>query len=160
MPRNISQDMRDQIYSTEMQFVPLVILDVLDDDLNVFARIVNNNESIEFDGNVYEASSFKFVPPSESEGEVETAKLSIANTDRRFVEIIRSIKELIRIDARVVLVGPSSIDMEAGPWEFVLSNVNYNTEAISGTLTYDFQHKQSLSTIRYTINNFPTLVQR
>lgn len=160
MPRDISQTMRDQVYSTEMQFVALVVLDISDNQGNVLLRVVNNNEDIAFEAQTYEACAFNFTPPGEQDGEVETATLTISNIDRRIVTIIRSIQERIHIKAQIVLVAGASVEREAGPWEFNLSNVQYNAETVSGTLAYDFFNKQILSNIRYNISNFPSLVVR
>ena len=154
MPKNISQDLRDQIYATEMSDVPLVILDIVSGATHL--RFVNNNQDIIYDGNTYQATAFNFIPPGHTEGELESARLSICNIDRQIVAVIRTINTPPLVTANMVVVG-DTVEREAGPWEFELRDVSYNAKVLSGTLVYNVHHKEILSTIRFTSENFPSL---
>lgn len=157
MSRSISSNARQQVQSPEMNDVLLVALDIGHPSIPTI-RVVNNNENIEWGGNTYEASSFKFQPPQQQEGELQNASLTLSNIDRRMVEAVRSISSSPTITANILFVG-ATVEREAGPWVFDLSEVRYNAETITGTLTWNLKPKQTLSTVRVTLNNFPGLMR-
>lgn len=154
MPKEVSPNLRAQMYATEMQDVPLVVLDIVSGANHL--RFVNNNENIIYDGNTYLATSFQFTPPGLSEGEIESASIAICNIDREIVTIIRTITDPPLVTANLVLVG-ASVVREAGPWEFELRDVSYNAKTLSGTLVYNIHNKEILSTIKFIPANFPSL---
>lgn len=159
MPRQISQNFRNQLNSTEVYDVPLILLDITHTSIAPeVIRVVNNNENIVYGGNTYLATSFTFIPP-ETEGEsLSNAKLSISNIDRRFIALFRTITGAPSVTAQIVLVGDTVV-REAGPWEFKLSQVSYDSRAITGELSYDLRMDQLLSPIKVTLTNFPGLIQ-
>lgn len=167
MSRTITNHARQQVQSSQVQDVILVVLDITHPGSDTVPatniRVVNNNESITWDGNLYEAASFKFTPPSQEEGEASAARLSISNIDRRIVEVVRSINSSPKVEANIVFVRYDdtvpAVEREAGPWTFDLSQVSYNAKTVTGTLSFNFKPKQTLSTVRVSFNNFPGLVQ-
>lgn len=158
MARTISANARSQIQATETQDVILVVLDINHSSLANPIRVVNNNQNIVYNGNTYLASSFRFTPPAQEEGELRRATLSISNVDRSLITLVRSITTSPTVTANVVFVG-ATVEREAGPWDFDLFDVSYNAETITGTLVYNFKPKQTLSTVRVTFRDFPSLVQ-
>lgn len=165
MPRSINPRARTQVQSSEIQDVILVVLDIDHTSLSSPIRVVNNTQGIEWNGNTYEASSFKFKPPAQEEGELSNATLTLSNIDRRIMETVRSIDSAPTVTANVVFVKHDELDpalavvKEAGPWAFDLSEVRYDAKSITGTLTLNLKPKQTLSTVRVTFSNFPGLVQ-
>lgn len=156
--REISPNARAQVQSPEIQEVIVVTLDIDHSSLAEPIRVVNNIQDIEWNGNLYEAASFKFKPPSQEEGELSRATLTMSNIDRRLIETVRSINSAPTITANIVFVG-ATVEREAGPWIFDLSEVNYNAQSLSGSLSLNIKPKQTLSTIRVSFNNFPGLVK-
>ena len=158
MPRDVSQNMRTQMYGTEMPSVPLVILDIDTHTEGVdVIHVVNNNENIVFNSIEYEAVAFKFKPPDEEEATVSSAQISISNVDRRILKELRAFQGIPTITARVLLVTGSTIEEEAGPWVFELRGINYNHQTITGNIVYEFKYRRKLSTIRYVPALFPSL---
>lgn len=158
MPREISSVAREQIQSSNVTHVALVLLEIDHPDMAAPIRVVNNNENIVYDGNEYLATSFRFTPPAQEGNELRDASVSISNVDRRFVQTLRSVSSPPTIKAIVVLVG-ETVEKEAGPWEFILAQANYDADVIQGVLTQRIFFKDRLSTIRVNVNNFPSLIQ-
>ncbi|NCQ54620.1 DUF1833 domain-containing protein [Candidatus Parcubacteria bacterium] len=159
MPRNISQNFRNQLNGTEVYDTPLVILSITHESITPqVIRVVNNNQDIIYDGDTYLATSFSFVPPEEEGESLSNAKLTISNIDRRFIALFRTISGSPSITAEIVLVGDNVV-REAGPWEFQLSQISYNSRSITGVLSYDLRIDQILSPLKVTLTNFPGLVQ-
>lgn len=157
MPRDISQDFRNQVYSTQMQSVPLVIMDITHSSISpTVIHVVNNTQDIIFESNTYTAVAFKYTPPEEEGSSVADARVSICNIDRQFMELLRTIKGPPSVTARVVLVG-ETIEQEAGPYMFSMSNVTYDVNTITCSLTYDFKVKQILSSVKISVSDFPGL---
>lgn len=158
MPREVSQNMRTQMYATEMYSVPLVILDIDTHTEGVdVIHVVNNNENIVFNSIEYDAVAFQFSPPDEEEESLSTATLTISNVDRRILAELRTFQGIPTITARVILVTGNTIEEEAGPWVFELRSISYDKDIITGTLVYEFKHQRRLSTVHYTSNLFPSL---
>ncbi len=156
MPRDISTNAREQVHSSEIQDVILVALDIEHPDLDTI-HVVDNTQSILWGATVYQASSFKFKPPQQEEGELRTASITLSNVDRNIVAAIRAINSSPTITANILFVG-DTVEREAGPWEFDLYEVSYNSHSITGTLSYNLKPKQTLSTLRMTYHDFPGLI--
>lgn len=159
MPREISQNFRNQLNGTEVYDTPLVVLSITHDSIAPeVIRVVNNTQDIIYDGNTYLATSFAFTPPEEEGETLSNAKITISNIDRRFIALFRSIQGSPSVTAEIILVGDNVV-REAGPWDFKLSSISYNNRAITGVLSYDLYIDQILSPVKITLTNFPGLVQ-
>lgn len=158
MSRAISYNARQQVQASEIQEAILVVLDIEHPSLDSTIRVVNNTQDVEWDGNTYLASSFKFTPPSQEDSEVSNAKLTISNIDRKLVELIRSISSMPTITVNIVFAG-SSVEREAGPWIFDLIDVSYTAQTITGSLSFNFKPKETVSRTRVTLRDFPCLIQ-
>lgn len=156
MSRDVSDNMRSQMYATEMYGVPLVTLDIHAGE-GVSIHVVNNNEDIEFNSVLYQAAAFRFSLPDEEEESLATARITIPNIDRAILSVLRSYTGTPTVVARVILVNEDSIEEEAGPWAFELRSIVYTKNEITGVLVYEFKHQRNLSTVRYTASLFPSL---
>lgn len=158
MARTVSSTARQAGLAPETNEVFLYLLEISHTNLSTPIRVVNNRENIIHNGNTYLATAFNFTPPAESDGEIQPAKLTIDNVDRRIVEAIRTINSLADISAIVVLASdPDTI--EVGPYEMILKNVSYNSETVSGDLIYLNYVLHNISTIVMNNKNFPGLIE-
>jgi len=158
MSRTVSSTVRSEIQASETYLVPLVVLTIDHPNMAEPVRVVNNNEDIVFETNTYKAASFKFTPPSQEGSELSGATITIANIDRSLMSILRAVTDPPTIEAVIVLVGDTGVEREAGPWTFDLAGIQYDKDKITGQLTYNFRPKQSLSTIKVTLRDFPSLI--
>lgn len=158
MPRAVSSTTREQIQSPNMTKVALVLLTIDHPSLGSPIRVVNNNESITNSEGTFIATAFDFSPPTQEEGKNNSATLTIDNVDRVIVQTIRSLDSAPTVTAKIVMADTPDVT-EVGPWEFELRNVNYDLQKVSGSLTYQTYMRDLVSTIRYTSDLFPALVQ-
>ena len=84
MARNFSQAIIEEKNRDATAFPWLILLTiVLNDDDSTTYRLVNNNEDITFDGNVYSRFSFELDPTKySSRGEISTLTLKVNNINR------------------------------------------------------------------------------
>lgn len=156
MPREITQDVRSDIYRTEMYKVPIEALTFTHPDEPEPIRVVNNTQSIEFEGNTFLPVSFSFTLPAQGDDNDGRAQLSICNIDRNIVSLIRSISGVIQVSYEVFLVGDTVV-REVGPYDFDFRGATYTSETVTGQLVYTFYKDRRLSTVRYTLDKFPGL---
>lgn len=117
---------------------------------------VNNKTDIVFGGVTYTAFAFKFTPPKESENINQTGKLVLANIDREFTAIIRSVATPPSVDAALLMVAADGTTTQIMSWgQFVFKNISYDIMAMSGDLTYSIELGNNVSMIKYNNINFP-----
>lgn len=154
--RQISTTAREAVNASQTDQIFLVILDIDHTDLPAPIRVVNNNESIISNGVTYIPTAFDFILPAQEDGVISNSTLSISNVDRVIVQAIRSISSPPIVTVRVILASdPDTV--EAGPFQFTLTDVTYNRNTVSGSLIYQLYVRDNCGTIRYKNNTFPGL---
>lgn len=140
MSRTLSTAALEAIYAPQTDKVFLFLVEINHADMATPLRFVNNHQAITSSLAVYTPYAFEFDPPDEVEGVIPVAKLIIDNTDRQIVALIRSLASAPTVTVSIVLADSPDV-VEAGPSEFILKNVAYNVETVSGDLVYDdFEH--------------------
>lgn len=155
--KNVSAAAKKAIYASQTGAAFFSILKIQHDTWAEDLCIVNNNEFISFDGDLYEPFSFSFKPPSETEnGSNENAKVIIDNVDRTIVALMRSITTPATIDSAIVMVDESgNVTKEAGWWSFELRNISYNASRLSGDLIFNISLNDYISRMTYNNIDFP-----
>ncbi len=136
MSRTLSNAALQAIYSQETNQVFLVLLEIDHADLVDPIRVVSNHQAITSNGQTYVPYAFEFDPPDEREGVITSAKLIIDNIDRTIVATIRSLTTPPTVTVSIILADSPDV-IEAGPLTFLLRNVTYDVETVSGDLIYD-----------------------
>ena len=138
MARNISVEGLQELFSDETDHVFLNLITVDHSNMPSPIRVVNNNESISYDGNTYLPFPFKISLASDTEEEVPKVNLKFDNIDRRLIDDIRSITTAPDVDLEVVRVKPDgTIVSEIGPNSFKMNEVQYDVMEINANLGYE-----------------------
>lgn len=99
-------------------------------------RVVNNPVAITRGGNVYQPFAFAVELPSEKDGEISDAKLSIDAVDLSIILAIRSISSRASVSIVIALAdAPDSTEVDLGTFEW--KDITYNKFAASGSLSYE-----------------------
>lgn len=154
--RTISATAKQAVFASQTEQVFLVILDIDHPDLGSPIRVVNNNQDIVSNGNTYVATAFNFILPAQEDGVISNSSLSIDNVDRTIVNTIRSISSTPTVTASVILASDPNV-LEAGPWEFQLTDVSYDRQQVKGQLIYESYMRDNCGTVKYKNLNFPGL---
>ncbi|MDL4860817.1 DUF1833 family protein [Halomonas elongata] len=101
-------------------------------------RLVNNNEAITYDGQLYEAFPFKFTPPAEDEEREAVATVEVSNVDRRLAEVLRQIQGLAGVDIQVVRWKAGTVTREMHIPGMYLMSADIGTETASLQISHAF----------------------
>ncbi len=156
MARIISDIAQEAINASNTAEVFLTLIEISHPSLVTPLRFVNNTVDIIRNGNTYTAVAFDFTPPVDEEGTIQNASVAIDGVDRSIVEVIRDLTTPPTLTTYIILASDPDNE-EAGPWEFVLRNVNYNVTSISGDLVYQNYIQEYASIYKYNNINFPAL---
>ena len=75
--------------------------------------------------------------PPEYEEELPRSILSICNVDRRIVQAVREADSPVDATMHIVSATSTEWTVEAGPWSFILREVEYNAMQVSGDLRFE-----------------------
>lgn len=121
-----------RIYQQSLDEALLVLITITSADGERVSRFVNNNESVESNGNTFLAYPFTITLPSDTE-EVSYAQLTIDNVDRQITEFIRELLEPPTFKLEVVFSGSPDV-VERSIDYLRLSTVDYDALSVTGTL--------------------------
>lgn len=156
MSRNISVVALRAMFESQTDEVFLVLLAIAHPDLASPLNVVNNTQDIESGGVTYTAFPFQIKLQGETEDQITSAQLSIDNVTREIVAAIRSITSAPTVTMRIVLASqPDTV--EVGPVDFVLRDVSYDAQTVSGTLGYEDRLDAHIPKDRFTPELFPGL---
>jgi hypothetical protein len=104
-------------------------------------RLVNNNVSLVYLSNTYEAFPFRFDPPDvKDQGEIAHARITVCTVDQRIAAILRSTSTPPTVKAIAMYYSDetgSTVFEPLASWDFTLRNVSGNMEAVSADLIYE-----------------------
>ena len=131
-----SADLRASAFASETEEVWLLLLTFEHDDLDEPIRVVNNNENITSDGNVYHAVSFDIVLPIDSADRPPLPRLVVDNVSRELIESLREISSPPTVTIQIIRAAdPDTVELT---WQdFVLRDAKWDELRITGTLTQD-----------------------
>ena len=152
----VSSTFKAAFFAASTDEVPLVIVEIDHDDFDAPIRCVNNFTDITSGGDVYTAFPFTFRFPPHSSDELPLASITISAIDQTIIQEIRAISTRPTVTVSLILASdPDTI--EAGPYEFKLTNVEYDIFQITGGLGYDDFFDEPYPGDKYTPANHPGL---
>lgn len=153
MPRDFSDNLLSQMNS-EISSDPFLILLTLNHPSFDTVYLVNNNENITANGNVYLAFPFKATLPNDDGETQREVKLVIDNTSLELIEQIRTPTTPIDCKVQMVLASnPSVVEIEYE--DLKIKDVTYTKQNISATLYLDDFLNTELTSEKYTPTVFP-----
>lgn len=130
-----TQNARDSLVAVDTPEVWLVLLTMTADTGAVF-RVVNNNQNINSNGNLFSAYAFEITLPDDSLESDPQVKLSIDNVDQLLTDFLRSAGQPPKFKLQIILASsPNNIEIELA--DMVLRNVTWTQSKITGTLRLD-----------------------
>lgn len=131
----------------------LCLVEIQHSSLGAPFRIVNNNEDVTSNGNVYLKSAFSLTLPDDAD-EAPSVNIEIDNVDRLVVDIARSVSSPATVLLTVVLAEtPNSI--EAGPFEMRLVRVGYDKDKVTGSLIYEDVLNEQFPAVTFNPARYP-----
>jgi len=131
----ITNALKEAAYLQETDDVFLVLLTITHDDITPI-RVVNNNENITSDSNLFVAYPFEITLPDSTGDGTPSAQLVIDNVSREIAESIRSISTAPKVTISVIRAAdPDTIEITFAP--FTLRNVKWDMMKVSGDLSME-----------------------
>lgn len=137
MPREIPPAMLRAMLAQQTGEAVLTLCTLSHASLPQPIRLVDDGRDVISRGATFQRFPFTIDLPAESEGQSEPSTLTVSNSDRQIVQLVRS---LIgdRLMATFELVLASDTDaVVAGPWEFSMDSAPYTAETVSAKLVYE-----------------------
>jgi len=135
MSRNISSAALTAINTQQTSEVFVILLTIEVPDAQPI-YLTNNSEDVVSRGRTYIAYPFALETPSDENGQISEARLSIDNVSRSLVDEIRNLADPLQLSIEVVLA--STPDTVEASWnDYILRQVTYDALTISGTLTQE-----------------------
>lgn len=134
----------------------LILLTIAHDDISPSIRVVNNNEEITSNGNLFTAFPFEIELPDSKENSAPRARLSIDNVSREIAEAIRTITTVATITIEIIRAAdPDTIEITWAP--FNLRNVKWDMFRVSGDLVAEEIELEPFPVGQFTPGNFSAL---
>lgn len=120
-------------------------------------RVVNNNEAVESNGEIFEPYPFSITLPVEAADQAPAARLTIDNVDRDITRWVRETVDPPEVRIEIVLSGTPDVIERALDF-LMLTGVTYDATKVQGTLQlHDFMNQPAIDSI-YAGTEFPDLV--
>jgi hypothetical protein len=136
MPRNLSAPALASQNAEATGQAWLTLITLSHATLSEPIRVVDNNEHITSNGDLYAAWNFEITLPGEDPDNPANARLTIGNVDPEILRALRTINSPPQVTIQVVLSDTPDI-VEAEFTGLVLRNANYDAGQISGDLVFE-----------------------
>lgn len=156
MTYSVSSAAMASLQAARTRKVWLHLLTIMDYELNVLKRMVDNTESVTSRGNVYERFAFRPQLPSEVDGQMPKIELVIDNVGQQLTAAIETMSQPPVILLEVILADTPDV-IERGPFRFKLRSVSYNALTIRSELSYEELTAEPYPYRRFTPTDFPGL---
>lgn len=132
--RVLSDIAREAMFSQSSKEVMLKVL-----TLNLpsgVIRVVDDENEITSNGEVFEAFPFSLPLPEERDDRVSRVQLTITNIDARIMDGISQLVAPLPITMEVILASdPDTI--EAGPFDFFMMSAKFDAKVVTGELAFE-----------------------
>ena len=153
--RNVSSVLKRAIYQGNTERAFIILHTISHEDLTNPLRFTTDNQNTVSNGETYIPTPFRVAPPNDS-SDIPSSTLEIDNTDRRIVEVIRSLTTSPEFTMWVVLDDdPNRI--EAGPWRMKLSNARYGPVAVQMNVEGPSVLSEPFPSKTYNVADYPGL---
>ena len=137
MPRNYSANLKETINSTGAAESPLILLEIAHADLATPIRVVNDNQDLVSNGNIFIALAFRVTLPDDLEQGLPRAVIAVDNVGRDLTAWIEASGGGQGATVRLMQVLRSAPDVIELDITLDLTNVKMNMLEVSGQLGYD-----------------------
>jgi hypothetical protein len=136
MTRAVSSRFRSALFAQETAEVFLVLLEIHHEELVDPIRLSSDSVNTTSNGQLYIAYPFEIGLPDDPAEGIPRAKLRVDNVHRSIVEAVRRISTPPKVHMLVVLADNPDVVEVSFP-HFLLTNVQYDAETVSGDLTLE-----------------------
>jgi len=152
----VSNSFKEAVFAQETDDVVLVLLTIAHADISPSIRVVNNNENITSNGNLFTAFPFEIELPDNKELGVPRARLTIDNVSREIAEAIRTITTSATVTIEVIRAeAPDTVEIT---WSaLTLKNVKWDMYKVSGDLVFEELELEPFPIGQFSPANFPGL---
>lgn len=136
MARKMSTAALAAVGAQQTSEVFLFLLDIsftIDDVLEHY-YFVNNTQKIIRKGTTYLPLAFRITLPAEGD-EITAATITIDAVDRQIIEVMRKAEDIPEVSFSLILASTPDADAEAGPFNFQLKKVSYNSMSLQAELS-------------------------
>lgn len=136
MARKMSTAALAAVGAQQTSEVFLFVLDIsltIDDTLEHY-YFVNNTQQIIRKGTTYLPLAFRITLPAEGD-EIAAATITIDAVDRQIIEVMRKAEDIPEVSFSLILASAPDSDPEAGPFNFQLKKVSYNSMSLQAELS-------------------------
>lgn len=95
---------------------------------------VNNTQKIIRNGTTYLPLAFRITLPAEGD-EITAATITIDAVDRQIIEAMRKAEDIPEVSFSLILASTPDADAEAGPFNFQLKKMSYNSMSLQAELS-------------------------
>lgn len=158
MARSLSTAAKTALFSADTTVVLPILIEISHTYEGASSPIylACNNETITYDGHDYLPFAFKFSLPAETRDGLSNARLTIDAVDQSIIEVIREITVAPVVTVRAMLCPTEGGDPEElVPWRFVLRNVTFDANTISGELIYEDLLVNQMGPLEFTAEVAP-----
>jgi hypothetical protein len=137
MPRNYSAAYNEKVNSTGADESPLLLLEITHADLPSPVRVVNDNQDITSNGNLFVALAFEATLPDEPEEGMPRAQLAVDNVGKDLTYWLESSGGGQGAQVRMMQVLRSAPDTIEWEVTLDLNNVSLDMLRVRGTLSFE-----------------------
>lgn len=136
MARKMSTAALAAVGAQQTSEVFLFVLDIslTIDDVLEHHYFVNNTRQIIRKGTTYLPLAFRITLPAEGD-EIAAATITIDAVDRQIIEVMRKAEDIPEVSFSLILASTPDADAEAGPFNFQLKKVSYNSMSLKAELS-------------------------
>lgn len=152
----ITNSFKQEAFLQETDEPYLILLTVAHDDIAPSIRVVDNNEDITSNGNLFTKFAFDMELPDSREGASPRARVSIDGVSREISEAIRTIDSAATIQIEIIrATDPDVLEMNWAPMS--LRNVRWDASRISGELVLEEMDIEPFPIWQFSPANAPGL---
>lgn len=137
---------------------PLLLIEIIHDDLLLPIRIVQDNEDVTHNAEVYQALAFRIELPGDEQSGMPQARLAIDNVGRELVQWLEVANFALPITVKMFEIlrsNPDVVERDYGMMD--LRDISMSQQTISGVLTYENLLNKPLMRRRYNLQTAPSL---
>lgn len=155
--RSLTAAARRAIFAPETSEVFLWLMKLSHPSMTADLRVVNDAQNLISNGDTYQGFPFEITMPSETEDVPPVVQLRIANAGREIVTAVRQLSGPSMTVMLSLVRAASPNDVEAGPFEFNLREVEYDAEFVTGSLLFEDMLNEPCPAETFTPTQFPGL---
>jgi len=137
MPKSYTAAYQGVINSTGASEAPLLLLEITHPDLPAPIRVVNDNQDLTHNGDLFTALAFEATLPDEPEEGMPRAQLSVDNVGKEMVGWLEASGGGQGAQVRMMQVLRSAPDVVEWEVTLDLNNISIDMLRVRGTLTFE-----------------------